>query len=218
MARFFADCWQPFQALLQQGLGLLAVVAVVWGSGCTPGFEGQYSDPAKTEIIDDKWNNTDARKTAQVMIKSMLEKAWLGNYKQRTNGKRPFVVVGVVENRSDEHVDTLQLTDFMRTEMINSGKVRFLAKKQRDEILNEIKYQQSGNVRADSAKKLGRQYGADYLLTGNLSSIVEQSPTDSLKAVTYQTTLELTNIETAELEWTETYQIRKKFKRSGVGL
>ena len=33
-------------------------------TACTPDFEGEYSDPAKTEIVDDKWNETDARKTA----------------------------------------------------------------------------------------------------------------------------------------------------------
>jgi PBP1b-binding outer membrane lipoprotein LpoB len=61
-------------------------------AGCSPGFEGEYSDPAKEEIVDDRWNETDARKTAQVLIKSMLEKPWYQGYQKR-HKKNPIVIV-----------------------------------------------------------------------------------------------------------------------------
>ena len=99
--------------------------------------------------------------------------------------------------------------------MINSGKVSFVNKAQRQKLLEEIKYQQSGQVDKKSAKKEGRQIGADYILSGNVTSQVHQQ--GGIKTVTYFTTLTLTNIETFGLEWSTKYEIKKRFKRSGAG-
>jgi uncharacterized protein (TIGR02722 family) len=197
-------------------LQALLMLAPLWPLGaCTPSFEGEYSDPAKTEIVDDKWNETDARKTAEHMIKGVLSKAWLDNFKKAHGGERPVVIVDDVENRTDEHLDVKQLTDYIQNELLNSGAVRFVNKAQRAKLLEEIKYQQSGQVAKDSAKKGGRQVGADYILSGNISSQVHTM--DGKKTVTYQTALTLTNIETFEFEWSDKYEIKKTFRRSGAG-
>lgn len=181
---------------------------------CTKSFEGEYADPDKVEIISDRWNETDARKTAEAMIKEMLEKPWLGNYQKANQGKLPMVVVDEIENRTDEHIDTKALTEHVRSELINSGKVRFLNKAARQKLDDELKYQQSGKVSKDKAIAAGRRLGAQYMLGGSLSSNVQTQ--DGLKTVTYATLLELTNLETEEIEWTYRYgNIKKRFKRSG---
>lgn len=194
---------------------LLLLAFGLAGSACTKSFEGEYADPAKAEIVDDKWNETDARKTAEHMIKGLLEKPWLMTYEKTHGGAKPIVIVDDVENRTDEHLDVKQLTDYIQDELINSGKVRFVNKTQRQKLLDEIKYQQSGNVDGKTAKKGGRQLGADYVLSGNVTSSVHQM--DGLKTVSYQTNLTLTNIETFELEWSTKYEIKKRFRRSGAG-
>lgn len=190
----------------------LLSVAVV---GCTKDFEGTYSDPAKEEIVDDKWNETDARKTAEEMIASVLSKSWLEDYKRKHKGEKPIVIVDDVENRTDEHIDTKALSEYIRNELINSGKVRFVNAERRQKILDEIKYQNSGAVAEGSRKKLGNQIGADFFLGGSISSQVATQ--GGLKTVTYQTNLILTNLETTEIEWSEKKMIKKRFKRSGAG-
>jgi len=180
---------------------------------CAKDFEGEYSDPNKVEVISDRWNETDARKTAEAMIKGMLSKAWLEDYRSAHGGKKPIVIVDEVENRTDEHIDTRALSEFIRDELINSRKVRFLNKKAREKILKELKYQQSGAVAEKKAIKGGRQLGAQFMLSGALSSNVQTQK--GLKTVTYQTNLTLTNLESAELEWSEKYLIKKRFKQSG---
>ena len=119
---------------------------------CSPSFEGEYSDPGKAEIVDDRWNETDARKTAEHMIQGMLEKPWLDGFKKAHGGQKPIVFVMDVENRTDEHLDVKQLTDYIQDELINSGKVRFVNKDQRQKILDELKYQNSGAVNKSTAK------------------------------------------------------------------
>lgn len=191
-----------------------ALLSVLVGVGCTPKFQGEYSDPEKVEIVDDKWNETDARKTAELMITSCLGRPWLAEFKKSHTGKKPTVIVQDIENRSDEHIDTKALTEFMENELVNSGKVSFVEKGRRDQILKEIEYQNSGAVSDASKKKKGNQKGADYMLAGAISSQVHTQ--DGLKTVSYQTQMKLINLETAEIEWTEKHEIKKRFKRSGA--
>ena len=148
------------------------------------------------------------------MVNGLLTKYWLSSYKERNAGKRPLVIVGDVQNRTDEHIDTKALSEYITDELINSGKVRFVDAANREKILNEIQYQnESGMVSEKTAKRKGRQVGADFLLTGSMTASVHSM--DDVKTVTYQTSLRLTDLETAEIVWSDKHLIKKRFKRSG---
>lgn len=204
--------WNPqLSALI--GFGLVWLV-----SACAPSFEGTYSDPAKAEIVDDKWNETDARKVATSLINQVMTKPWLAEYSARNKGEKPIVIVDEIANRTDEHIDTKALTEYMQDELINSGKVRFLNAEKRKQILEEIKYQNSGTTAENSKKKLGKQIGADYMLGGAISSSVHTGDSGGLKTVTYQTALNLTDLETTEIIFSGKELIKKRFKRSSTGL
>lgn len=177
--------------------------------GCATGG-GVYRDASEEQILGDKWNNTDGNKTAAAMIRSLLGESWLRRFKGK-KGRRPIVLVADVENLSDEHIDTKALTNAIRSKLINSGKVRFVNAAQRDKILKEIQYQNSGAVSSSTAKKTGRQLGADFMLGGSISNIT--SVRGDHKTVTYQTDLTLTNFETAEIVWNDSHKIKKAFKR-----
>lgn len=182
---------------------------------CTKDFQAEYSDPVAVEIVDYNWNETDARKTAEILIQSMLKKPWLVEAKKHL-ARNPIVIIKSIDNRTDEHIDTKSLIEGVRYELINSGAIRFVDGAGRDAVLKEIEYQQdSGHVSAATAKKKGKQIGADYMLSGAISSQVHSN--DGLKTVSYITLLQLTDLETAEIVWNEKYDIKKRFKRSGSG-
>lgn len=189
----------------------LAVLAV----GCQSTFEGTYEDPNKIQVLDDRWNDTDARLTAETMIQSALQKAWLADFRTENGGKKPFVLVGDFENRTDEHIDTKAIFEAVRNELINSGKVRFLDGEQRSKLLKEYQYQGSGVVRKDQAKGPGDQYGADFFLFGAISSM--KAGNDGRSRVTYQVEMRLTNIATSEIVFTEVKKITKNFKQARFG-
>ncbi|MBC7661395.1 MAG: penicillin-binding protein activator LpoB [Chitinophagaceae bacterium] len=193
--------WKVF-ASLTLGLNLLA---------CSPGFEGTYSDPKKAEIVDDKWSETDAHKVAGSLINQVLTKPWLTQF-EAVKKQKPIVIVDEIANRTDEHIDTKALTEAMTDELINAGKVRFVNGEKRKQILEEIKYQNSGTTEAKTRKSLGKQIGADFMLSGAISSSVHTQ--EGLKTVTYQTALTLTDLETAEIVWSGKEEIKKRFNRS----
>jgi uncharacterized protein (TIGR02722 family) len=190
-------------------LGALALVV-----SCAPSFQGEYADPNKIEIVDDKWNDSDARLTAEEMISSMLSQPWLATFLQEHQNKRPFILVGDFENRTTEHIDTKALFEAVRAELIKSGKVRFLDGDAREKLLKEYAYQGSGTTRQDQAKAPGKQFGADIFLMGAISSI--ESEQGGKKRVTYQVEMRLTDIETSEIIFIDTKKITKRFQRSRV--
>ncbi|MEI6399528.1 MAG: hypothetical protein WCO71_12230, partial [Pseudomonadota bacterium] len=59
----------------------LALTALA-ATSCAPKFQGEFSDPEKVEIVDDKWNETDARKTSELMIPSVLGRPWYEQFKK----------------------------------------------------------------------------------------------------------------------------------------
>lgn len=200
--------------MLNRSLFLGFAATSLFLASCGPKFEGNYADPDKVEIVDDKWNDTDARVIGERMIKSCLAKPWLTEYMREHKNVRPFLLVSDFENKTSEQINTSPIFDAVRNELINSGKVRFLDGAQREKILEEYKYQTSGVVRDNQAKKAGKQFGADFFMIGNISSIV--STQGGYKRVTYQVEMRLTNIETSEIVWTEVQKITKQFKRSGA--
>ncbi len=203
------------QISLKRMLPVLVLVSAGFVSACQT-TQGNYADPNKVEIVDDKWNDSDARLSGEEMIRSALAKRWLVEFGRENQGKRPFVLVDDFENRTSEQIDTKAIFEAVRNELINSGKVRFLDGAQRQKILEEYKYQQSGVVKQGTAKGPGKQQSADFFLVGSLSSIVSEA--DGYKTVTYQVEMRLTNIESSEIVWTEVKKIKKQFRKSKFGL
>jgi penicillin-binding protein activator len=181
-------------------------------SGCTS-FVATYEDPKTVEIIDTRWNETDERKTAEVLINSLLKAGgWADEFKAKHN-KKPALIVDEIENQTSEHINVQLIGRLVRNSLLKSGKVVFVNKQGREKILNEVRYQKnSGNVDPSKAREIGKQLGADLMLTGLVSS--QEHMRDNLKTVSYTTVLELTDFESAQIIWADEYQIKKKFKNA----
>src|SRR3954469_1849820 len=83
--------------------------------------KGEYDDPTRVELLDDKYNEADMQQMADTIVKAMTACGAVANA-----AKPPVVIVRGVQNRTEEHIDTVSLTDMIRTNLINSGKVRFV--------------------------------------------------------------------------------------------
>jgi uncharacterized protein (TIGR02722 family) len=99
---------------------------------------------------------------------------------------------------------------------MNRGQVSFVDKEAREDISKEYEYQNSGMVSETTKKGPGKQTGADYVLNGRLDSIVQEVGKD--KSVYYKLTLNLTNLDTGVIAWSNHKQMRKLYKKKSVGL
>jgi len=181
-------------------------------SGCGPRAftKGGYDDPNKVILLDDKFGENDMQVMSNYLVTSLTDYG-----KVKTAAEPPVVIVGKVRNRTSEHIDMTSLTDMIRTSVSNSGKFRFAANESRDDVAEEYAYQQGKHVDQKTAKGSGHQIGADYLITGELSSIVQEVGSD--KVVDYKLTLNLVNLSTNILDWTKYKEVRKKYRKKYIG-
>ena len=166
-------------------------------------------DPSETPDISGKWNNTDSRLTAEEMISQVLTAGWLSNHTQ-AKGKKPVVIVGMVTNKSHEHIEAETFMNDLERTFINTDKVGLVQSGKKREELRSEKADQQTNASQSTMKKFGLEKGADYILQGSINSIVDAYK--KKKSVTYQINLELTNIETNEVVWIGDKKISKLVK------
>lgn len=186
-------------------LMLLVLVAGLVFS-CSSQREVTRLDPESTTDLSGKWNETDARLVAEAMIQDCLSRPWLTSF-VADNGRKPVVTVGRIRNRTSEHIDMETFTADFTRELINSGSIRFVANKFEREDVRDERWDQDEFASAETRKKLREELGADYLLMGSVKSITDQL--EGKKTVFYQTDLQLINVESNEIVWTQQKEIKK---------
>jgi penicillin-binding protein activator len=163
--------------------------------------------PDKTIDITGKWNDTDSRLVADTMINQLLLDKWVSNYMNSHEGKRPIIIVGLVKNKSYEHIDAETFIGDIEKAIVKNGSVRLVqAGDKRNELRTERADQQDFASPA-TTKKWGKELGADFIMQGTINSIVDASSTE--KVIFYQIDLQLTDLETNEVVWMGDKKIKK---------
>ncbi len=189
---------------------ILLPILLVLLVGC--GTKVARVQPNTTMDLTGKWNDADSRMVAEEMIKDCLSRPWLHQY--QTNNTRPKVIVGKVVNRSHEHINTQTFVKNMERELLNSGKVDFVADKGERDQIREEKADQAENSSVYTAKAQYEETGADLMLIGSINTIVDQ---EGKKAVVYyQTNLELIEIESHRKVWIGEKKIKKYVTRTNT--
>ncbi len=173
--------------------------------------KGDYDDPNRVDLLDDKFNEADMQQMADTIVDAIITCQDIKGAKSP-----PTIALAKVANRTEEHIDTDSLTDMIRTNLIRSRKVKFVDRKSRSELDEEYAYGDSGKVSKDTAKKGGSQIGVDYLLNGAMATNIQEVANDKL--IYYKLTMNLTNTTSSVIDCSEEKQIRKKFRKHSTGL
>jgi len=166
-------------------------------------------DSSEQIDLSGRWNNTDSRLTAETMVKDILSAPWLSAHTQ-AKGKKPVVIVGMVQNKSHEHIEAETFVKDVERSFITSSKVGLVQGGKKREELRAEKADQQTNASSSTMKKFGLENGADFILQGSINSIVDSYKRK--KVTYYQVDLELTNIETNEVVWIGDKKIAKYIK------
>lgn len=168
------------------------------------------------EIIDlsGRWNDTDSRLVAEEMLQEALSRPWVDNYERKHN-KIPTVIVGRVLNRSHEHINVQTFIKDLERQLTNSGRVQFVASSSEREEVREERMDQQTHASERTAKGLGKEFGADYMLKGTINSILDEKK--GTKLIFYQVDLVMVDIENNIKVWFGDKKIKKIIKRSRFG-
>lgn len=157
--------------------------------------------------LSGRWNDTDSKMVADEMVNQILSAPWISNHQQTTGGNKPVVVVGLVYNKSHEHIASETFIKDVERAFINSGKVRLVQAGDKREELRKERAGQQEFASMETAKKWGLELGADFMLNGDINSIVDEYKKE--KVTYYQVNLELSNLETNEIIWIGEKKIKK---------
>jgi len=191
----------------------LVLIPVVLITGCGPSKTVSRVDPSTTIDLSGEWNDTDSRLVAEEMIGDVLARPWVGEFKGAKQ-RPPDVIVGTVRNRSSEHIATLAFIKNLERELINSGRVNFVANKEERTEVREERADQQEYSSEESMKKFQQEAGADFMLRGDITTIIDQEGGEKVKF--YQVNLELVNIETNRKAWIGEKKIKKVVSQSGT--
>jgi len=186
---------------------VIALLINVTLGGCSHSVK--RIDPNSQTDLSGRWNDTDSRLTAEAMIEQMFGNGWAVAFEQR-HQKKPVIVVGLINNKSHEHISTETFIKDLEKAIVNNGSIRLVQAGEKREELRRERAGQQEFASPETAKKWGRELGADFMLQGTVNSIVDGYKRD--QAVYYQIDLELSNIETNEIVWMGDKKIKKMIR------
>ena len=187
-------------------LSLLALLV-----GCASGPKVTRTDASEQIDVSGFWNDTDSQLVSEEMVNDSLSGYWIDDWKN-TQGDRPTVIVGAVRNRSSEHINTRTFTKDLERAFVNSGRVRLVASSDERGGIREERLDQLRNATIDTAKSMGKEVGADFMLIGGVNTIIDAAAGKSVRF--YQVELELINLESNEKVWIGQKKIKKVVKQS----
>ena len=178
-------------------------------SGCGRQYaKGKYIPADEVILRSDKFVEADLQAIADQLSQSLLKEEDLLNHK-------PTVLMSLMTNSTDEHIDMKSLSDKIRTQLFKSKKLRFINETLRPTVKDELDYEAGAYADPATAKRKGHQLGADYLISGNIVSI--KQPVGRQEIVYYKMTLEMTDLSSNIIAWTDEMEVKKRFYKKFTG-
>ncbi len=189
--------------------------AVILSSLLMAGCGTQVTRMDADEAVDlsGDWNDTDSRLVAEEMISDALSRPWISNFVSK-EGNAPAVIVGTVRNLSHEHINVNTFVADMERALVNSGRVEFVASSgERGEIREERK-DQDLNATEKTRNEAGRETGADFMLKGQINTIVDAEGKQQVRY--YQIDLTMISMADNRKVWLGQKKIKKLVKNAKV--
>ncbi|MGH8640996.1 MAG: penicillin-binding protein activator LpoB [Burkholderiales bacterium] len=187
----------------------IGVALLVLGAASACSTSVERLDLSEAKDLSGAWNDTDSRLVSEEMIRDSLSRAWLQEWGGK---KRPAIIVGEVRNLSHEHINVNTFTLDVERALINSGKVDFVAAKTERKGIREERKDQDLHAREDTRNPMGKELGADFMLTGTINTIVD--PSGSTQVRFYQVNMTLISLADNRKVWVGQKEIRKLVTRS----
>lgn len=175
---------------------ILSLVSLFTLSSCG-GFkakrvDSQESDEKALEITD-KWVQGDTERSVREVVKQMNEHKAFKKY-LRESGDTPKIFVGEIQNLTSEaYFPINEINDEFLNELSQSGDFVLVDAAARENLLKEVTYQNDGMVDPKTAKRVGKQIGADLMIFGNVSMKPESRDGKTIKQ--YSVNIRMTDIE-----------------------
>ncbi len=186
---------------------LFLFLIIITTFSCAPKRQVQRIETDQTIDLSGRWNDSDSKAVSDEIIKQLLHDKWIMEYKSDNPNERPILIVGLVRNKSHEHIDANTFIKDIEKAIIQDGSARLVQAGDKREALRAERVEQQDYASSETAKSWGLELGADYMLQGTINSIVDTYKKE--KIIYYQINLELSHLETNEIVWIGEKKIKK---------
>ena len=189
------------------GLVLLAVFA-----GCATAPRVYESELDRTPLTT-RIEPQDIRRTVEKMAESLISDPGVLD---ATKGERPVLDIEPMKNRSQMIVDMQSITDSVRMRLIRSRLFRFVDRSTSGADITIMDEQaQLGLTDRRKAIRPGQQSAAQLYLYGALTEMRQQ--VDGVTDRYFKFTLNMKDLRTGEIAWTDEQEIRKQQTKAALG-
>jgi uncharacterized protein (TIGR02722 family) len=194
--------------------GVLAAALALTACGASKSV--RRIEASTTIDLSGRWNDADSRQVSQEVVADCLNQPWLTKHMTSRAGRKPVVIVGGIRNRSMEHIPVATFVKDIERSFVQSDRVTVVASAQERGELREERAEQQEFASPETIRRMGRERGADYMMTGEINTIEDRE--GGKQVVFYQVDLTLTNIETNEKVWIGGTKIKKFIERKRMGV
>lgn len=190
-------------------VAIASLALIADGCASTHARETTLDREAKVAALEPQ----DVRRVVDKMVDSMLaDEAFL----KQLNGERPVLDVVGIKNKTTMHLETSSITSSIRTKFIRSRHFRFVDRETAVED-RQIMDDQANMGLVDPAKaiKPGQQMAAQMYLYGELNEM--RSLANGITDRYFKLTLNMKDLRTGEIVWSDEQEIRKEQKHSVFG-
>jgi uncharacterized protein (TIGR02722 family) len=163
-------------------------------------------EPGQQIDLSGRWNDSDSRLIANKMITDLLGSEKFKEY-TKTLGKKPAIIVGLIKNKTSEHIDASNYIKKMELAIFNSGVADLVESDTFRDKIREERAQQQDFASPETVSQWGKETGANLMLFGEMTS--ETDVYNKKRVVNYVTTLFLTDMETNKRIWYGQEEIKK---------
>jgi PBP1b-binding outer membrane lipoprotein LpoB len=195
---------------------VIGIMAIGLMTGCSSGPSVSRVDAGTQIDVSGHWNDTDIRLVCDTLINDALTSArvdrYIKDYEARNNGAHPRVILGTIENKSKERMDTGVISRIMRTAIINSDKLEFVEGGDARKELRAERQDQQSNASESTAAELANESGANFALQGTVDMVPDEAVVGGkkVKVNAYFVRASLTDIEKNTILWEgENSEIKK---------
>lgn len=177
-------------------------------SSCQPRVVTRMN-PSTPVDLSGRWNDTDSRMVADQMIYDLFNSDAFRKY-AKEKGRKPVIVLGLIKNKTAEHIDAGNYLKKFEAVIHNSGAADLVESDDFRDMLRRERADQQDFADPATVKQFGKELGADLMLFGEMNS--ETDVHNNKRVVNYITTLFLTDIETNRRVWYGQHEIKKMVK------
>jgi PBP1b-binding outer membrane lipoprotein LpoB len=148
--------------------------ALVLFASCSSNPKITRVDAGTQVDLSGQWNDTDVRIVCDSLIQKFLESPRAAQEIARLE-ETPRVLVLDFANNSDEHITTSIISSTMEVALFNSGKLDFVVGGSIREKIRAERQDQQSNASEETAAALGKEAGANFVLTGSVETIIDRA-------------------------------------------